>query len=187
MKTQTINTFSFNELSEKVQTKVLDKFRYDFNNNSFNDYLNEDFNIELSISGFYDSEIYYSGFYSQGDGLCFDAKINMSFFCETENEKRILKLIDNGLIENFTIQKTSFANHYSHEKTRYTNFWNSGKNNIDNVLSELCKKIENKRLELCNKFYSILEKDNDYFYSDENIKEIIIENEYEFFEDGQIF
>lgn len=187
MKTQTINTFTFNELSEKVQIKVLDKFRYDFNNYSFEDYLNEDFNLELSINGFYDSNIYYSGFYSQGNGLCFDAKININFFCETENEKRILKLIENGYIENFTIEKNNFSYHYSHEKTRYTDFWSTEKNNIDKVLNELCKKIENKRLELCCKFYSILEKDNDSFYSDENIKQIIIENEYEFFEDGNIF
>lgn len=185
MKTQTINTFSFNELSEKVQTKVLDKLRYNFEVDI--EYLIEDFNIELSINGFYDSKIYCSGFYSQGDGLCFDAKINMSFFCETENEKRILKLIENGFIENLAIQKTSFANHYSHEKTRYTDFWDTGKNNIDKVLKELSEKVENKRLELCSKFYRILEKENDFFYSDENIKEIIMMNNYEFLENGNIF
>jgi hypothetical protein len=185
MKNQTINIFSFNELSEKVQTKVIEKVRYNFEVDL--DYLIDNFNLELSIEGFYDSKIYYTGFYSQDDGLSFDAKINMSFFCETENEKRILNLINNGLIENLTIDKNSFYNRYYHEKTRYTDFYKTGKNNIDTVLNELCNKIENKRLELCYKFYGILEDENDYFYSDENIKNILIENNYEFFESGKYF
>ena len=53
--------------------------------------------------------------------------------------------------------------------------------------NELSEKVENKRLELCNKFYNILENEHYFFYSDENIKEMILYNDYEFLEDGNIF
>ena len=49
--------------------------------------------------GFENAEIYYTGFWSQGDGLCFDADINLQKLVQTINEKRVFMLIDFGLIE----------------------------------------------------------------------------------------
>ena len=96
-------------------------------------------------------------------------------------------MIDFGFIDEFTIEKTSFANHYSHEKTRYIDYSTCNGDNLNEELEKLCNKIELKRLALCNKFYSILEKDYYFLESDECVKETIIANEYEFLKDGTKF
>ena len=96
-------------------------------------------------------------------------------------------MIDFGFIDEFTIEKTSFANHYSHEKTRYIDYSICNGNNLNNELEKLCNKIELKRLNLCREFYSILENDYCFLESDECVKETIIANEYEFLKDGTKF
>ena len=111
--------------------KNVSLFVASFKYNSWHNFILEDFQQELIKLGFDNPKIQYSGFWSQGDGLSFDADINVEKFAETVNEKRITKLIDSGYLDNFTIQKTSFANHYSHEKTRFVDYSSIEKTNID--------------------------------------------------------
>jgi RNA binding exosome subunit len=156
-------------------------------NTQYDDWYNfifEDFQETLIKNGFYNADIQFSGFWSQGDGLCFDAKIDASKFAETTNEKRVVNLIDDNYITEFTIEKTSFANHYSHEKTRFVDYDATDYNNINKVLENLCDKIEEKRLELCKDFYKRLEKSYYHLQSDEVVKETILANEYEFLSNG---
>jgi len=188
MRTIRTKVYLFDELSKEAQETALDKMRgintYDYN---WHDFILEGFQEQLKEVGFYDAKIQFSGFWSQGDGLCFDAKIDASKFAETTNEKRVVNLIENNYISEFTIEKTSFANHYSHEKTRYTDYDATDYNNINKVLENLCDKIEEKRLELCKDFYNILEKSYCHLQSDEVVKETILANEYEFTKDGKQF
>lgn len=188
MRTVRTKVYSFDELSEGAKEKVLNNFR-DINTNydDWSEPLLEGFKEYLHNSGFLDPEIYFSGFWSQGDGLCFDAKIETSKFAETTNEKRIVKLIDLDFLEGFEIQKTCFSNHYSHEKTRYIDFSPVDQKNINIVLELMSNKIETIRKNMCLEFYSKLEK---YYYelqSYESVKESIIANEYEFTKDGNLF
>lgn len=184
MKTKTINLYSFDELSEGAKKRALDKYRY------FNVEYNEwhdcetDFWIEkLSEAGFTDAQIFFSGFSSQGDGACFDAKIDVSKFTD---DKRVLKLAEQT---NFYISKTSYANHYSHERTRYVDFDSIAgprQTNIHNALSALCEKIEAKRLELSKEIYKDLEKLYESLTSDESIIESFEANDYTFTENGKL-
>lgn len=190
MKTIEVKLFEFEELSAEVQAKVIKKFAdINVHDDWHNDSL-ETFKEELSEVGFTDAEISYSGFWSQGDGLSFDANIDIDKFAETTNEKRIANLINNGELDNFEIKKTSFANHYSHEKTRYVDepYLPSNKHkNLESILEAFKEKINDKRLELCRKYYQALETEFDSLKTEEAIKETIIENEYTFLENGERF
>jgi len=185
MRTIRTKIYSFNELSKEAQAVAIDKMRdINMESDDWYDGILEGLKEQLTEVGFNDAEIQFTGFWSQGDGLSFDAKIDASKFAETTNEKRVCKLIDNGEIEGFYISKTSFANHYVHEKTRYVDYDICNGENVNKALETLCEKIENKRLELCKEFYSILEKDYYLLQSDEEVKETILANEYEFLSNG---
>ncbi len=188
MRTIRTKIYKFEELSKESQANAIDKIREI--NTEHDDWYNcifEGFQETLTEAGFFDVNIQFSGFWSQGDGLCFDAKIDASKFATTTNEKRVINLIYNNYISEFTIEKTSFANHYVHEKTRYVDYSVCNGNNCNKVLETLCEKIEAKRLELCKDFYNTLEKDYYYLQSDEAVKETILCNEYEFLKDGTQF
>ena len=186
MKTIEIQLYKFNELSKESKEKALKNYS-NINENMDYDYIIYEAVRELTTAGFLNAKIEYSGFWSQGDGLCFDATIDVSKFAETSNEKRIAKLIFDGSIEEFTIEKTSFANHYSHEKTRYIDHSKTGRENIDKVMETLENKIESIRLQFCNKFYNTLEDAYDYDNSEEAIIETFDMNDYDFTENGKIY
>ncbi len=188
MRTIRTKIYKFEELSEDAQQTAIDKMReINVNYDSWHDGILEGCKEKLDEVGFLNSEIWYTGFHSQGDGLCFDAKIDVSKFATTPNEKRVVKLIDAGLIENPSILKTSFANHYSHENTRFVDYDTTDKKNIDEALKDICYTIELNRIALCKDFYNTLYKDYEYLQSDEVVKETILANEYEFTKDGNIF
>ena len=190
MKTIEIKLFTFDELTPEVQEKVIKK------NWSINiDDVDEretiaEYEQELVELGFTNAKIYHSGYGSQGDGLSFDAIIDMDKFCDTIAEKRIATLISNGVIENFKISKTSYANHYCHEYTRYIDvpFIHTFKaSNVEAFLDTLKDKIEAIRLEHCQKYYRALETTYYSLMSEESIKETLIANEYTYREDGTMF
>lgn len=68
MKTKTVKVYSFSELSNNAQEKAINNY---YENEEYF-YLSEDLNEELNQidSYFYDTKIYYSLNYCQGDGLC---------------------------------------------------------------------------------------------------------------------
>lgn len=181
MKTKTITLYSFDELSEKAQQKAI-KELYDINvDHKWYDSTFDQLKSELSERGFDNAEIHFSGFWSQGDGACFDADISLEKFC---SDKRILAIAKEYC--HFHIAKNSFANHYSHQRTRYVEYNAVGKANIDNALSELSKVIESQRLSLSHEIYRALEKEYDHLTSKEAIIETINANEWTFTKDGKL-
>ena len=187
MRTIRTKVFTFNELNENAIEVAVKQFSEINTNWNWHENTLSEFVAELNEKGFEDAEIFFSGFYSQGDGLCFDAKVNISHFAETVNEKRIVKLIEANWIENVEIEKTSNSNHYSHEKTRYITAYLNGYTNIDKVYTEFIEKIEATRLQLCKDFYKILANEYEYLCSSEAIAETIIANDYEFTIEGKLF
>jgi hypothetical protein len=185
--------YKFSELSEKAQQKAIEKIRNDENYLSYDWWHYDGYVDDLEKLGFKDVKIYFSGFWSQGDGACFDAKIDLS---NVENltiqEKRVVKLINEGYIDNFEITKNSYANHYSHENTRKieTNFWTYGGNlisnfsNIEEIYHNLGEKLEKIRYDKCKEIYESLYSQHEYLNSDEAIKEHIESNDLEFYQDG---
>jgi hypothetical protein len=77
MRIKEITVYGFAELTGDVQKNVVDHFR-DINiDYEWWNCLYDDWNTKLEEYGFTTPKIYFSGFYSQGDGACFDAGIDL--------------------------------------------------------------------------------------------------------------
>ena len=187
------HVYKFNELEDKVQQKVLENLS-DINVDCewWSECTIEDYTAKLAEIGFEDAKIYLSGFCSQGDGACFDARINLEKIIKHIGDKkfnRLVKLWHNGYL-GMTIERNSYANHYCHQRTRYIDMerFTSDRHRRLDALCELLKDyVAELRLELSTEIYRALEKDYDYLTSKEAIIETIEANEYEFLSTGKIF
>lgn len=172
MRVVEIQVFTFSELSDEAKKVAIHNYREHMEFNSY--FIIEGWKEKLAQYGFIDPKIYYSGFWSQGDGACFDCdRIDIELFNKAFN-KSIPK--DTELY----IASNSNSNHYSHEMTRYIdcNYEEDEKYSLI---------VEAERLDLCKEIYKALEKEYDYQNSDEAISENIIANGYDFTIDGNIF
>ena len=181
MRTETIKLYKFEELSEEVQEKVIEK-KYDINlhhewwESIYEMYMQDE-------TGFDIDKIYFSGFWSQGDGARNEAY--------QKDWSRVIKLIKNGDINIYGSFKQS--GHYYHSKSysdnldaEMTNDW-YGKNysNIEDILEDILEEIREYYEDVCNKIYHSLEQGQEHYSSREAIEETIISNDYEFTEDGE--
>lgn len=108
----------FNMLPEKQRKAVLDKYRaWLVDHCDWWDCVEENFKSDMDAIGVYVDKIHFSGFWSQGDGACFDGKVHdWPLFLTT------LGYSDAALIyaaENFDWDFTSKHSHYlySHHKS----------------------------------------------------------------------
>jgi len=197
MRTIEKNIYTFEELSPEVQAVAIDHLRdinvgYDWWGYTF-DYYKE----KLESLGFINAKIDFSGFYSQGDGACFDADIDLITILENKlqcaadykdakNLLRWLVLEDNGLLADYKI--SSNGSRYSHERTRFVDTTSYASDCVkDWETDEILIMLEDLRLELCREIYSSLEIEYEYLISDEAVKGTIEANEYEFTENGCLY
>lgn len=186
--------YDYNDIlnNETLKKKVLEK-HYDINVD-FDDWdscIIDDWTEKLTNIGFCNPKIYYSGFWSQGDGACFEISgVDWELLLKNYNCKHkqwILQFLQNYCCG--YIRKNRFGYHYSHEKTRYFELENNccfSYFRIENQLKNIENYIENLRYELSCQLYSDLEKGYDYLTSEAAILETIQANEYEFYSDGSI-
>lgn len=122
MKTAVINLYSFDELDDKVADRILESYREEMEIDY--DPVIEGAKEELEKIGASDIDIFWSGFYSQGDGACFccdfDAEkiLNTLFKDNTDYDK--IRYLSNeiGLIDmKIVSRRCGPSNFYSHENT----------------------------------------------------------------------
>lgn len=112
-------TFSFSELPKEIQEKIIEDEKQHISE-SGDDYWSEPilegFHEDMEALGLTDIEVEYSGFWSQGDGASFTARVynadNKKFITEALG----LKVLDE-VAENLAISIKRISHHYSHEKT----------------------------------------------------------------------
>lgn len=196
MRTIEKTVYTFDELTDRVKEKVI-KDQIEFESEVYTcDWLIQEWVEKLKEEGFINAKIHYSGFYSQGDGACFDAEIDLKKF--VNDYKTYLPLLAKRLdrIDEYIeagICKNSYSNWYSHEKTRYIDV--TCNSDLDErqvrrlakevkILDEL---IEKDRLDLCKQFYKELKEDYERVTSSESAIADIKANEYEYFEDGEMY
>jgi hypothetical protein len=190
MKTIKIKVYEFSELEKNIQDSIVEQFK---NSTSVEDGWYDDivdaWIEKLAQKGFESARVYFSGFYSQGDGACFDARINVEKFAETPEEKIIVQQILNSEMPSFNIYKTEFGNRYSHEKTRYVDYYQdfSGDCELNGDIIKFKDKIEAIRLNLSVEIYRELEKEYEHLRSDETIHEILLENSTLYYCNGEKF
>lgn len=159
----------------------------------------ENWEFELAEKGFKNASIKFSGFYSQGDGACFD--------CDDFDMKKLLELVslseDKKDLISRMINDDSFflkmyhansSNLYCHERTRFLD-WGTEIDNpafyttstISKTIDEFVLKLEEERIRLCKEIYSDLYNGYKDLISDEAVEDTLLVNEYEFNADGTIF
>ncbi len=186
MRTETIikTYLTFDELSEDQREKVIEKNR-DINiYNDWDDCMIEDLHGVISMFGFRDVDISYSGFCSQGDGASFTAKMSSSDLISISkhsylyrNNSNLHELITmhNALIKMgkaFDAEVTRTCHRYSHVNTVETSV------DYDGTLTEQEMELINNKLNfikrrLCEYCYSRLESEYNYRLSDEAIEETL--------------
>jgi len=202
MRTETneIQIYSFNELSEEAQQKAIKEVveqKRDYGNDYFFEFTLDHWKEKLSSLGFLDPEIQFSGFWSQGDGACFDCKqidLNVLFaHLGAQGNKYAKKALrfDLPFYLFGSIDQNSFATHYCHERTRSFSFDGFHVRErcyrLERLVAALEEDIEILRYDLCNEIYRDLEREYDYQLSEEVIKEDIEANNYEFLADGSLY
>ena len=197
MKIYKITTYSFSELSEEAQEKAIDDNRHWNTDYEWWDYICEDAKTIGALLGIDINDIYFSGFYSQGDGAMFTG--NYSYKAGSTKAVKAYAPLDKDLHEiaqNLQdIQKqyfycitasTSHSGHYYHSGCMQVNVY--GDDDILGYERELPEEdITNQLRYFADWIYSQLEKEYEYLTSDEVVKESLIANEVEFNVNGSIY
>ena len=176
MEIKTIKVYNFNELSTDAQEKAIN----DYYENEDYFFLNDDLEEELwQIDNyFYDTQIYYSLSYSQGDGLCLSGTFDLENWLKDEyNFKQSINDAVHNLVysvESKINRRYSFASKSDILVETYYNLYKYP--NLEELIDSIIDDIEDYYMDLCNKLelygYSILDyrMDNVEFsdYADEN-------------------
>jgi len=196
---KTFEIFTFEELPTEVQNKVIENNR-DINTcyEDWHDYLIDEFKEDNNI--FNKTKVYYSGFWSQGDGAVFlYDKISTDFFdefikekCNFLDEKRKQLIINNVTIEAKNVHKSRYYHEKSTEHYINLDFCKTLNYSVHTNIIELLEHVENifqdyliETFEnICTDFYRNLEKYYHILQSDEIVKETLTSNEKEYLIDG---
>jgi len=208
MKTIKIPLYTFSELEKEAQKKAKKHFRFINTDNNwweteYEDFINICKTMGISVNP---KEIYFRGFYSQGDGSCFASKVDIPVFIkgvaeqawrsyaptfELDIEKcpiplRIINLIERELIEVEIWTEISHRYYFLHYHSRNYLYRKSNRDYI-RIEEELTKldKWAKKILERLNDYlYKSLEETYYYLTSDKAVQEAIEANEYHFTANG---
>lgn len=202
MKTIEMKLYKFNELSEETQEKVINDIRNSnwYMNWEWWDFIYEQF-IEdvLPQNGFDATKIYFSGFWSQGDGAMFEYdSISDELVNEFIESLDLSPMRKNWLREwSYISSSGKHSGHYYHEKScshRATIEPDNGdiepNGNIANWIYsfqiDFEDWIEDKYVDSACYLYKVLEQEYEEITSDDHIKYFLINNDYEFTEDGEM-
>jgi hypothetical protein len=185
--------YTFEELSEAAQEKAIERYREaDSLDYQWWDFVYENVKCLGALIGIEIDRIYFSGFWSQGDGACFEGSYSYkkggvkALKNEAPHEEELHK-IATDLQE---IQRRAFyalsANvkhqgHYQHEFCTSISVddarrWNASEEDEEGISEAL--------RDFMRWIYSRLASEYEYLTSDEVIRETLISNEYEFDKEG---
>lgn len=194
MRTVRTKVYTFNELTQDAQKKAIERFADINTDTEWYQCTIEDF----KSSSFFDIDnVFFSGFYSQGDGAMFEySGINKKFIDSIIDTLSISTWKKSILKKCVSIYATGkHRGRYYHEKSCSHNIsiecTENAYPNIECLINLYSSEIENgiidKYEELCIHLYKTLEKEYNFLTSEEAIKESIIANGYEFTKNGEQF
>jgi len=208
MKQITLKLYSFNELDKEAKGKALTTYRdlnvnFDWWDDEFEDFIELCSYMGITVIK---DKIYFRGFYSQGDGSCFTANVdilklitavaNQSWkdyapmqefpFFATNTDRRVLQLLEKGILPN---EPQIIGRHRQYGVVVDLGVYVINENRQhDNVFAQLDKLEEwlHNIAEVLNRYlYNTLEKQYEFLSSENAIKESILNNEYLFTADGR--
>ena len=189
MKEVSLKIYNIDELDAKVRERVIEDYRDILVDHDWWEPVYEGFREDMREHGM-EGELYFSGFWSQGDGACFVSET-------VDTDMLVRKLYELGwdIPEDALLYSgdysvriskvhASFANRYDHEFTIEAVVTHEGDrisdydiNKLENVLTEWIRTT-------CKKTYKDLEAYHDELINDEAILETIRENEWMFTDTG---
>lgn len=197
IETVTRKLYQFDELSDEAKEKAREWYReassYDFND-FHADYVIDDAKRIGALMGIEIDKVYYSGFWSQGDGACFEGSYAYkkgsvkAVKAEAPNDKDLHEIAEtladiqkrNGYKLEASVKQRGHYNHSGctsieihHVDDRYRD------------IGEAEQDIKDALRSFMDWIYHRLEAEYEYQNSDEQVDENIRINEYEFTEDGR--
>jgi hypothetical protein len=200
METREYKVYEFNELSALGKEQAIEKFRENNLDYKWWDCTYEDVKEIGALMGIEISNIYFSGFYSQGDGACFEGCYNhrlgstkdlikyAPMNSEVHEMSRALSIIQKPYFYQLSAAVTHSGQYY-HENCANISVmgeWEQGEYGYDEAFKDTEIAITEVLRDFMKWIYKALESDYDYLQSDGAIKETLIANEYKFTEDGVI-
>lgn len=191
---QSFNVYSFDELSTEAKQKALDSNReINIYDGWYENGVYEDAKTIASFFGLNIEEIYFSGFWSQGDGACFTGnysykKDSLSFLksylgenAEQSSPYRIAKELQEIQRKQFYSVECEIAQRgmYSHSHTMYLSSFDAKR--YDETENDLLRCFR----AYADWIYKSLQKEYEYQTSDDAVTERL--QEFEFIENGKIF
>ncbi|MCT1525310.1 hypothetical protein ACS126_03750 [Sphingobacterium lactis] len=211
MKTITLNLYGIDELTQSVKERVFEKYRHYYTQDSFwyesdlCDFAEICKTIGIRLS---QQDIFFRGFYSQGDGSCFRSTIDILDLLKgirTESwkqyapnlklefpkcscDRRVIALIEGGNIGYTSRTKIPSRGYYVAYDSEYCWYRNSRSEyqNIEDELDKLDKWVESVLEILDEHLFSWLERQYENHTSDEFLQEGFKVHEVLFTHDGRM-
>jgi hypothetical protein len=203
-----INTYKYEELSDSAKEKARDWYRTaSADDNFWSESVLEDAESILNILGYESVKIFFRGFWSQGDGACFEATWRngtgraeklKEYAPKDEELHRIADALQKeSACFPYMYMKIKHSGHYYHEYcTSFdVRFTDSEDNDMDTSTRETgaqtAQCVEEQLIDLSRDLmcwvYKSLEQAWDWQNADEQVAESICANEYDFTVDGKRF
>jgi len=182
--------YDFNELSAEMQSEVIERQRqemYEYGRPLcfFSDYCQE----KANEIGFKIIDLQYRLSNCQGDGLSFSAEIDKEKFikeCLPNIKTSVYDILCNYV--HFKCKGNDGRYCYSSKRDIEISMdFYKDTPNLDKVIDILYNYIADTYLTLCKELEDYGYAEIDYYYSDENVKETILENDYKYTINGQLF
>lgn len=201
MKTVELKLYKFDELSKEVQEKVIQNNR-DINvYDDWHDWIIEDWiNEYIPKRGFDATNIYYSGFWSQGDGAMFEyGGITDELFNEFIDTLNLSPMRRQWLVNNlYAGASGKHSGRYSHEKCcSHSIYWEVDNGELhwstnfyqwlESFADEFEAFIIDKYKDICRELYRALEESYDYLTEERQIVETLYGQDYDYTENGDIY
>ena len=189
--------YSFEDVMNdaELKDKVLDKHRDINTDHDWWECTYEMWKEDLHELGFYETDIRFSGFYSQGDGASFTGRVDVYNWIKKNDingtYRRLLPFIGTVIDYSDSLKRDRWHD-YVHENTTSLDInWyidtNKDHPRIYALLDKLEEDIYLSHFKLNVEIYRSLEREYDDMRSDEYILECLEQNGYEFDEEGNIF
>lgn len=203
MTTKTVNLFTFNELSDSAKEKARAWWREGSNDDSFwSECVIDEAKEQAKNMGLEIDEVYFRGFWSQGDGACFEGTWHACDVKAGETAKdwgdspatkeiRRIAAEFEETAKNFPNASFSVkhSGHYSHEFCTTFNVSLGEDEDNGSISQEEWSRAEGDLIETARDYmrwiYKQLEKEYEYQNSDEVIDELLESNGYTFRIDGE--
>lgn len=190
MREAKVKLYQYEELSEEAQKKVIENMHeddsflmydwYTFIYDDFKDRMYQEYSCTVD-------DIFFSGFWSQGDGASFTGSISIKDYIEKTKQKGKYRNLSKYLEEFEPFVDIKQSGSYWHENTMYfdDHFFMEGTEKQQDQLYNIMDEIEETFREEARKLYGQLEDEYKYLTSKEYIEQEIINAEYEFYADGR--